>query len=427
MTHTACFYTVLLTMAMPNPSQPSLPDYYDVLGIDFNATSEQVRRAYFHKARQVHPDKESGTNVEDWHLLNKAYTTLTDSIQRQDYSEHLAESADTDRVPDLTHPALPSSESLSKVFKSCYEHWVHLRELTGIGSFNKAFVAELVKLLKGRCKQLVRQGNKGPVPHKRKIVAECNYESVMKSIAEAVNMPASSPVVQEVTENLLRIIRAARMNKTSSNVTGSNVPVLDLSTLPVKDLWLLMHLFAQTHDTCPPSNASKNDIQMRLMEYIPFTDIQEDMLKREVEWKCGECISEFSSLSRPRYSCASCGRNFCKRCPIPSMKAPCIGINAPKPICQECTMRLKQNDAEDWTAKALQLMKSRIAGSQRAAMACVLMALHSAEVIPLQHLRRIAKELIEQGFQEQALVILSVLQVQEEADSNENIRVSLSA
>ena len=127
---------------MPNPSQPSLPDYYDVLGVDFNATSEEVRRAYFQKARQVHPDKDSNSSVDDWHILNKAYTTLTDSIQRQDYNEQLA-SSDTEGVPDLTRPTLPSTERLSEEFKSCFEHWTHLHNPIGTGSFNKAFIADL--------------------------------------------------------------------------------------------------------------------------------------------------------------------------------------------------------------------------------------------------------------------------------------------
>ena len=418
---------VLLTMAIPNPSQPTIPDFYGVLGLNFNATSEEVRRAYFHRARQVHPDKKSSSNAEDWLLLNKAYTTLSDNIQRQEYNEHLS-STESEGVPDLTRLSLPSSVRLSEEFKSRFEHWAQLRKINGIGSFSKMFVTELKKLLEGRCKQLVRQEYRHTtsVPQKRKIIMECNYETMMKSIAGAINTPTSSPVVQQVTENLLRIIRIARTSKTSSTKTGSNnVPILDLSSIPANDLLFLLRLFTQTSSTGLPSSSSKNEVQSRLLQYIPVTVVDEHMLKKEVVEKCGQCQSRFFFFSRSRYVCSSCGCKFCKICTTESMKAPRIGIHEPQPICQECTTKLANKDAEDWTAKALEIMKSGKAGSHRQAMACVLMAVHSTKVLPMPQLRAVAKKFIEQGSPEQAFVILSVLK--EVSEANQNIRVCLPA
>ena len=414
-------------MAVPNPSQPSLPDFYDVLGVDLNASTDEVRRAYFHKARQVHPDKESGHSIDDWHLLNKAYNTLTDKVQRQDYNENLA-SADTDSgVPDLTRLTLPSSERLSKEFKSRFENWMRVRSIAGAGGFPKTFPTELAKMLEERCQQLIIRAEKKSFRpnHKRKIVMECSFESMMKSVADAVRMPTSSPTLQEVTENLLRIIRAARTNKTgSNNMTDSKVPILDLSTATSSDLQLLFHLFIETNDTHSPANLSKDHIQRQLLEYIPVTAIQKDLLKREVELKCAKCVR---NLSKAEHTCVSCERRFCRQCPIQSMIAPRIGVGAPEPICQECTTSLTQRDAEDWATKAQQLVRSGAVGSQRAAMACILMAVHSTKVLPSQHLRGVAKELIEQGFPEQAFVILSILQEESDATSNDNIKVYLSA
>ena len=415
-------------MAMPAPSEPTLPDHYQKLEVDFNATVEEVRRAYYRKVRQVHPDKASDANIEEWHVLNKAYTTLTDGIKRRDYNEKLAAADTEDGVPDFTRPTLPCSVQLSTEFKSRFEQWSHLRTLPGAGGFAKSFCPELTKMLNERCEQSVKREEKKPVSDrrwKRQIISDSNFEDMMKSLARTVNMPASSPVVHDVSEHLLRIIRAAQTSHTANKVTGSHVPILDLSASPVSDLLLLLHLFTETEDTFSAKKVNRDDLQSRLMEYIPITDLQIGMLKRELAMKCGKCDRNVSSSSRRGPACVSCSQNFCKRCPVQSIKAPRIGVNTPQAICHECTMKLMLKDAEDWTAKAQQLIRGGVAGSHKTAMACVLMAIHTSNELPTSQLRGIAKELMRQGFQEQALLILSVLR--EEAKSNDDVKLNLTA
>jgi hypothetical protein len=60
-------------------------DYYEVLGVDSDATAEAIDKAYRNAARQKHPD--SGGNEEDMKALNEARDLLSDSEMRKAYDE----------------------------------------------------------------------------------------------------------------------------------------------------------------------------------------------------------------------------------------------------------------------------------------------------------------------------------------------------
>ncbi|KAH0920279.1 hypothetical protein HID58_027939 [Brassica napus] len=72
-------------------------EYYDVLGVSPTATESEIKKAYYIKARQVHPDKNpndpqaahnfqaSFVSLFDIKVLGEAYQVLSDSAQRQAY------------------------------------------------------------------------------------------------------------------------------------------------------------------------------------------------------------------------------------------------------------------------------------------------------------------------------------------------------
>jgi hypothetical protein len=60
-------------------------DYYEVLGVDSDATMEAIEKAYRNAARLKHPD--SGGNEEDMKALNEARDLLSDSEMRKAYDE----------------------------------------------------------------------------------------------------------------------------------------------------------------------------------------------------------------------------------------------------------------------------------------------------------------------------------------------------
>ncbi len=62
-------------------------DFYDLLGVDRNATSDEIKRAYRRLAHQYHPDKNPGNPAAEEHfkLVTEAYQVLQDVKKRAHY------------------------------------------------------------------------------------------------------------------------------------------------------------------------------------------------------------------------------------------------------------------------------------------------------------------------------------------------------
>lgn len=63
----------------------STKDYYKILGVEKNATTEKIKSAYYKLAKEYHPDKNQGKTVEKFKEINNAYETLSEPTKRSQY------------------------------------------------------------------------------------------------------------------------------------------------------------------------------------------------------------------------------------------------------------------------------------------------------------------------------------------------------
>ena len=61
-------------------------DYYNILGVEKNATQEEIKKAFRKKAHEFHPDKPGG-NEAKFKEINEAYQVVGNEEKRQKYDQ----------------------------------------------------------------------------------------------------------------------------------------------------------------------------------------------------------------------------------------------------------------------------------------------------------------------------------------------------
>src|SRR3989344_5028028 len=63
-----------------------MKDYYNVLGINKNASKDEIKKAFYKLAHKYHPDKKEG-NESKFKEVNEAYHVLSDDSKRSKYDQ----------------------------------------------------------------------------------------------------------------------------------------------------------------------------------------------------------------------------------------------------------------------------------------------------------------------------------------------------
>jgi len=70
--------------------ESSLPDYYQILGLEKDATPNEIKQRFRKLAKELHPDKTTAEDAENKMMeINKAYEILSDSERRTRYDKYL--------------------------------------------------------------------------------------------------------------------------------------------------------------------------------------------------------------------------------------------------------------------------------------------------------------------------------------------------
>lgn len=78
------------------------PNFYELLGVTFTASAEEIRRAYRGAMKEIHPDRQRASRraraEEQAKLLNRAYATLSKPAARRQYDQTIRAQVVQDQI-----------------------------------------------------------------------------------------------------------------------------------------------------------------------------------------------------------------------------------------------------------------------------------------------------------------------------------------
>ena len=67
--------------------EKSLPNYYEILGVDIESNKDEIKNMYRQLAKEWHPDKRKENSEQKMAEINEAYETLSDEKLRSEYDK----------------------------------------------------------------------------------------------------------------------------------------------------------------------------------------------------------------------------------------------------------------------------------------------------------------------------------------------------
>lgn len=90
-----------------------MKDYYNTLGVQQNATIEQIKERYHQLAKIYHPDKQNG-NESAFKKINEAYSILSNTNKRKEYDALYQNTSSTQKKQNPNTTPKTTNNSLSE-------------------------------------------------------------------------------------------------------------------------------------------------------------------------------------------------------------------------------------------------------------------------------------------------------------------------
>ena len=66
-----------------------MTNYYETLGVNKNASLDEIKKAYKNLAKKWHPDRNNGLETDTFKKINEAYDVLSNEKKRQEYDNEM--------------------------------------------------------------------------------------------------------------------------------------------------------------------------------------------------------------------------------------------------------------------------------------------------------------------------------------------------
>lgn len=305
-------------------------DHYKILGLNKNASLEEINKAFKKMSLKFHPDKNPET-VELFKSINIAHKTLANIKLRSEYDQ---EYDDCDITIDSLF-RLYGSDPLSKTYRKLYQSFL-------INQFKKE-----PQVFNSMIKVILFVPKIKTDPYEIKINQATSLESKWKTKIVYKPIVWKEPNVKIIESDL------SVNQKLYDKIIPVNSQNLqhDKIQYPTNQLVTFEYGFTNVFDidnnklrypVNPKSSFALHQIPKYSIQPLPY------FILDEVRPKCSNCNVEFTFFNR-RHHCRMCGEIQCSDCQTTS-SIPHLGYILKTKICLICFNKLPFIDFDVWVA-----------------------------------------------------------------------------